>query len=694
MPSFAFSRGSVTFEPGTFSVSSVLLDGAELVERPCPLFSVQLRGEDGSILRFSAADAVSAREEGEGRFVWEGLPGGVRVHVGVRAEDDALFWTVRIENGGTMAAEWIDFPSVCLKPLRKNGGDGEILTSWNEGALIDDLDRRERSWFPFRDPEYPSLGAYAMFPHMLSSQFLCYLTGEGGLYMGAQDESRGPKMFDVRRENGCPAAVIRLYAGTDPGEDFTPDYPVVWRLFRGGWEDGAEIYRRWFETHLPDNVKKTAENPSLPEWYADSPLVVTYPVRGIHDMDEMKPNALFPYVNALPMIDEISSRTGWRILAALMHWEGTAPWAPPYVWPPYGGEECFREFRDALHRRGDLLGVYCSGFGFTEQSNLIEEYNDEALIAERGYKEAFCAGPDGEVLHSRICTGQRSGYDLCVKSEKGREILAEAYGPLFRSGADYAQILDQNHGGSQYFCYSRKHGHPFTPGPWATETMRDLLDSWNREAPGMLFGCESASAEPYIGNLQFSDNRFELNWHIGRPVPLFSYLYHEYLRNFMGNQVSCPLDAEDGEGNTVDTLRMRMAYSFAAGDSMTLVLTPEGKLMANWGRHDFTHIPDFDKTMDFAANMRRVYEKAKPFLHRGRMIKCPAFSCGTVSFPVNGVPEEFPAVFGSAWEADGKRIVLYVNHTDEPAPVSTASGTELTVPPRDAVVVEMERILK
>ena len=126
---------------------------------------------------------------------------------------------------------------------------------------------------------------------------------------------------------------------------------------------------------------------------------------------------------------------------------------------------------------------------------------------------------------------------------------------------------------------------------------------------------------------------------------------------------------------------------------MPLVLTPEGKLMANWGRHDFTHIPDFDKTMDFAANMRRTYEKAKPFLHRGRMVKCPAFSCGTVSFPVNGVPEEFPAVFGSAWEADGKRIVLFVNHTDEPAPVRTASGTELTVPPRDAVIEEMERIL-
>ena len=148
-----------------------------------------------------------------------------------------------------------------------------------------------------------------------------------------------------------------------------------------------------------------------------------------------------------------------------------------------------------------------------------------------------------------------------------------------------------------------------------TENMQKLLGTWNDEAGKMLFGCESAAAEPFMGNLRFSDNRFELCYHIGRPVPLYAYLYHEYIRNFMGNQVACPLPTE------IDTLRYRMGYSFAIGDCMTLVLTPDGKLMQNWGTRDFDHAPDKEKALQFAANMTRFYnETAKPYLYNGRMI--------------------------------------------------------------------------
>ena len=46
----------------------------------------------------------------------------------------------------------------------------------------------------------------------------------------------------------------------------------------------------------------------------------------------------------------------------------------------------------------------------------------------------------------------------------------------------------------------------------------------------MLLGCESAAAEPFIGGLLMSDNRYELNYPFGTVVPTYAYIYHEYVR--------------------------------------------------------------------------------------------------------------------------------------------------------------------
>ena len=296
----------------------------------------------------------------------------------------------------------------------------------------------------------------------------------------------------------------------------------------------------------------------------------------------------------------------------------------------------------------------------------------------------MCESPEGKVEISRICTSQRSGYDICPASRMGRELLLEAYAPLFEGGADYAQILDQNHGGGQYFCYGRDHGHPPVPGAWMTENMQRLLEGWNRKAPDKLFGCESAAAEPFIPSLLFSDNRFELNWHFGSPVPLYSYLYHEYLRNFMGNQVSCGISFK------VDSLCARLAYSFLAGDCMTLVVSPTGELRSYWGRSSMASVVDRDRALTLIANLTRLYrESAKPYLFSGRMCKPIGYRCESVSFPRRYEGEvEMPRVLSTAWEgADGSRIQLFVNHTDRAVQVETADGRAFSVDPLNGIAV-------
>lgn len=674
----------VDFEHG--SIVSLTYAGQELIGAPAPLFTIRLREKGGEPILLNAIDAASVQVN-DNSAVYSGFAAASSLTVRVQAKaGDDLRWRIAISGCGDLLCEWVDFPGVYLAPLKQNGGVGEILFPYNEGAIVDDLELREKSWFRSFEPEYPSSGSYAMFPNMVQSQFLCYLFDGHGLYMGAEDEARGVKGIDFRPAvEGDFTNVsmrFRLFCGVERGTDYEMPFDMVWKFFDGSWEDGAEIYRQWFETHLPSNVKKVAENENLPDWYEDTPLVVSYPVRGKFDTDVMDPNALFPYTNALPFIDEVAERTGCRILVLLMHWEGTAPWAPPFVWPPFGGEENFRQFLDELHSRGNLLGVYCSGFGFTIQSNLVAEYNCAERYEKENLERAMCVGPDGKVHISRICTAQRSGYDLCVKSEAAQKILDEAYRPLLQSGIDYVQILDQNHGGGQYFCYAEDHGHPPAPGPWMTSSMRDLLDGWNEMAGKTLFGCESAAGEPFIGNLLFSDNRYELNYRIGRPVPLYAYIYHEYLRNFSGNQVCCGLSEE------VDTMRLRMAYSYTAGDCMTLVITPDYKLLNNWGSRNFDGGPDMEKVLQLVTNMQKIHKETEGFLTHGRMIKALPYDCPVTSYPAqtfNGRKYEAPDAFSTAWEADGKRAQIFVNHTEHPVDI-TFRGETFTLPPLEGTV--------
>ncbi len=697
---------------GRGTVNSINYAGNIISQGTAPLFRTELRDAKGekNIIDASLGRCAGVLLTGDcscGAEASYEFDGGVKVVVRAAGRGDGLEWSADILNTGDLAAEWIELPVASLKPLKGEGGEASMLYPFNEGAVIDSTALRQSTWFRSYDIKYPSIGCYPVFPNMLCSQFQAYLVDGFGLYMGAQDPERGLKVIDfydgpsVDSADGTSdqadgtsdqyatpgthaplTAVIRIYCGVYPGEDYRMKFPVIWKFFEGGWEDAAEIYRKWFEDNLPPAVMRTSENRKLPEWYFGAPLVVSYPVRGIHDMDEMKPNALFPYCRALPLLSEIREKAGTDLLVLLMHWEGTAPWAPPYVWPPYGGVEEFNRFRDALHEAGDKLGVYCSGFGYTIKSNLVDDYSCEEKFEKDGLQAAMCVGPDGRLVKSEICPGQRSGYDICPASPKGRETVNEAYKPLFRSGIDYAQILDQNHGGGQYLCYSREHGHPPVPGAWMTRSMQELLSGWNREAGNMLLGCESAAAEPFAGNLLFSDNRFELNWHIGHPVPLFTYIYHEYLRNFMGNQVSSPF--LQGE----NTLFLRLAYSFAAGDCMTIVLTPDGRIMDQWGGRDFDTLPDREEVLAFISRLTAFFSgEAGRFIARGRMVKAKPFDCPTHSYNTYSRGVDVPDVFSSAFSLDGRTMQIFVNHTDKDVQIEVG-GQPLTVPARNAAMTE------
>ncbi len=680
---FIESKGiKIGFSEDFRKITSLVLGNEERIGETLPLFFLRLRDAKGNPVilnggdaKISASDVVSTEKRLTLTYHFEPLDVVVSVSGGERIE-----WGLKVENHSPLAVEYVDFPNISVGgKLRRNGGDGAIVSSYNEGLYVDDASMKR----DMAAPEYPSQGWYMMFPYMLSSQFMLYLAGDHGLYIGVHDTKRAPKGLDFACGDNSTLFRIRDFVGGEYGSDIALP-PIAWEYFDGGWQDGAEIYRGWMNPTL--GIKPLAEL-DVPDWYkSDMPLVITYPVRGIHDMDEMKPNKLFPYENVLPIVRELEERTKSRIMVLLMHWEGTAPWAPPYVWPPYGGAESFLEFMRKLHERGDLLGVYCSGLGFTEQSNLIDSYNMVESVLRNQFDLGFCRAPDQSLPHSRICTGQRVGYDVCPASRVGKKLLDDALEPLLKSGVDYVQALDQNHGGGMYFCYAKDHGHPPVPGGWMTKASAELLRGWKSICPETLLGCESAAAEPYIDSLRLSDNRYELCYRHGKAIPLYSFLYHPYLKNFMGNQVSCPLDYTTG------LLEYRLAYSFAAGDLLTLVLNDDGEVMFHWGMRDFSKTPDRDEIIGFVAKLQE-FHKRYPAVFRGAgMVKPKAFECDEIVLEKlgGGVPSYDSAVLSTAWRVGEKTIQIFVNWTKEERICRFENGTELRLSPLSAGAMEFD----
>lgn len=261
---------------------------------------------------------------------------------------------------------------------------------------------------------------------------------------------------------------------------------------------------------------------------------------------------------------------------------------------------------------------------------------------------------------------------MCPACEKSKEIFGKELTKLCQSGVDYVQAMDQNHGGGSYFCYRDKHGHVPAPGKWQAEETLALLKRIDRGQ--VLLGCESASADPFLSELQFSDNRFELCYYIGLPVPLYSYIYHEYVNNFMGNQICMMLSYEEYN------YPYRVAHSFVCGDMLTAVIDDKQNIGYAWGGSCFKIHTDKGHAYAMLKNLNAWRQKGgKSFLHLGRMVKpLPLHTVGKNSFVLEDKSTLYvEKVLTSAFEYEGDVAQFAVNYNAAPITVTTEQSVDV-----------------
>ena len=368
------------------SILSYKIDGIEFMAPGAekrPLFILKLLKEDGSpeYCKATDAEAMAAESSGDGYILkfhnLRGMNIDATVFVNPHA-DGSVCWKMSAQNDSGLILESMELPCITgPDALKAAGGDYQLFWPGLEGLIIEDEGLRDKTWIEYHELGIQSGTFSGFYPGSCTMQFMAYYNGSHGLYLASHDPNHQPKAVEYHLEEDGIRLEQRLFCGGATG-GFAMDYEVVTAAFTGDWHDAAEIYRTWMEenTALP---KKLCENDALPDWLNKSPIVTIYPIRGTRDTGDMTPNMYYPYKNVLPYIDEISEKTDSTLMALPMHWEGTAPWAPPYVWPPFGGEEQFCDFVSALHEKGHLAGVYCSGIAWTTKSCLVPEldYSDK-----------------------------------------------------------------------------------------------------------------------------------------------------------------------------------------------------------------------------------------------------------------------------------------------------------------------------
>ncbi|MBR7121696.1 MAG: hypothetical protein IKC94_05595 [Lentisphaeria bacterium] len=681
------NRSGTLTVAGNGRIVSLEKDGYELLHPSLTAFTIGLRDENGDLLILDSRDFKVRPENAPDGNITVCFSGHQRfpelaVELNIRADETFFYFNAAVDGvPENHLPEWID----PVQPLLPPGG--KLFWPRTEGILIDDLRFREKTHNKYHIAGFLDGSEGGYYPGVCQMQFMTWQRDGFYLYFAAHDPLHGTKAVEFAPEG---ENLTRLSLQTFCGDQrpYRSGFDYVIAAGKGDWMDGCAIYRQWAES-----VPGLPPKGEFPEMLRHSPLVLIYPVRGsgtdTGDMPDIE--CFFPYSNALDTVDDYAEKTAGCQLALLMHWEGTAPWAPPYVWPPYGGEKMLHDYADALHRHGHYLGVYCSGTAWTQKSS-ITDYNMEKYCAENDLHREMIRGPHHEI-NAVICNGedsQRIGYDMCISRQWVKETVVNEVKKLTTLPIDYAQFFDQNLGGAFHPCYSREHGHPGCPGKWQTDEMKDLLRQCIHE--NMIIGAEAAAAHPYIEYLKFNDLRASFAWNFGGvPVPGYEFVFHEYICNFQGNQ--CGISYHIDSDRSPESLLYRLAYAFTGGNLLSVTLDKHGKIHWGWVAPWEMDRPDQDSAVTLIRNLNKVRRENPEVLLYGRMLK-PDYSieCDKYTLHTFYGDREMDAVLNSCWETpDGCRKIVLTNFLPQSQQVTIISAKgkkRLETAPLSAVILE------
>ena len=648
-----------------------------LQERPAFRLRVR-RGADMSELTSSDASKISHTRTGDRVSYVAELPDmTVRYTYEPHGRDGLLACRIRVENRGDGAVTEVDFPLVaCRGKLGDSSEDDRLLYPLHDGGMVVD---------PYRTMLGRTLRS--TYPGPLSCQVMAYYDPDGGVLMASLDPTGHVKRLLAEGGLNLCLGVSQLRPRI-PGADVVVDEPVVVGVFKGTWHAAAEVYRKWAHRQAFCAVP-LHKSPDFPKKLRQG-AVVNYINPGSKNKETGKRRTLEELDT---IVAEMKAAHGLPQITISWGWEQHGMWCSQEYFPAYPSDEDFAA-RGALFDRFGTGMVMLSGYRWTfDKPWAPRGPYDGSERFEREVKPWVTHADDP--MTPTIKTGKPDHYKgkryatMCRATKFSRDIISEVSQRCVKAG--YTIIhFDQVTGGgaSQAYCLAPNHGHPPGFGRWGHTAMVELYKRLRRDCAPLSPDFALSMEEPgelYIPYLQLIQSRpyvitpdFPVSPPMAEAVPLFMYLYHDYLAGW-ASHVPAGWDGHPHRS---------IAKAFAAGCMPGML-----------------HVHLYHPRIRWAPSCREMFMKCcrlyrdggVPFLLYGRMLQPLPIEVPTRVIEVKRKrrktkqPLRVPAFYHSVWQApDGRRAVVFFNPEDTAHTIRLPDGRDVTVQAHDGLLCELK----
>lgn len=498
-----------------------------------------------------------------------------------------------------------------------------------------------------------------------SLQFVAYYDPAAGLYLATHDPSGSVKRLQVKGGAEALGFAVEHMVPEKAGGETAIGYDTILGGFKGDWHTAADLYREW-AWRQPWCKTKWMDRRDVHEWVKKWPAMVKLDAKDPQDTPEV-------FYGRLAAFTRDFRRLLGQDVVTFFHGWGENRWqmgsARREQHDPWGGADAFRKGMADIAAAGGRPFVFIMTDGYTLEArdgkppyNDRETFEKEALpFAEMGF--------DGKNLLRQYKDVHFLG-PMCPTTDYWKQCLSGKAAQLVSLGVPFVQFdcfpctLAQP-------CYNPKHGHPLGYGPWWADGYRSILQATRDKCkalnPEFAITTEE-TCEVFIPYQDFYMNRVHGSprWSYGGSgIPMFTYVYHEYLPPYAGEGDATTIEAE-GKGKGP-------AKSFDyRGIALSLLW---GRLFSVRVRGPYETYKAEPALLDlFLRAHRAARTYAYDYVVRGRMLRplpmeAPEFDITYWRWWIQpGSPGTFrsSAALSSAWQSpEGRKAALLVNITDQ-----------------------------